>query len=35
MVFDSLESCIAYIESCISACMPELAIEIKHIMDDV
>ena len=35
MVFSSIGECIAYIESAIANCMPELAKEIKQIMDDV
>ena len=35
MVFSSVEECIAYIESAIQSCMPQLSKEIKQIMDDV
>lgn len=35
MVFDSIEDCIEYIESCIEASMITVSFEIKNIMDEV
>lgn len=35
MVFDSIEDCIEYIESCIEASMIKISFEIKNIMDEV
>lgn len=34
MIFDSVESCIAYIENAIQSCMKDISVEIKKIMDD-
>lgn len=35
MIFNSIEECIAYIESCIEKCMRPISIEIKQVMDEV
>ena len=35
MIFDSVESCISYIENAIKECMKPLSEEIKRVMDEV